>query len=106
MSNHRVTYIGALDRCQARCSCEKRSEIGSRGDVEEWHFRHTQEVERIRAHLGSRNPSLKSQRDWFVLQAENTDNSYDDRTLWRQLAEEVDRHIARSIPVQQTEVLF
>lgn len=106
MSNHRVTIIGSTDRCQARCSCKQKSPIGDRGIAEGWWYAHRVEVERIRAHLGTRNPSLKSQRDWFVKQAEDTENDPDDRALWRQLAEEIDRFVARKAPAMQQESLF
>ena len=106
MTNHRRTIIGDQTRCQARCSCKQKSPIGDRGEVEAWWYAHTQEVERVRAHLSSRTPTLKSQHAWFVQQAENADNDYDDRVLWRQLADEVERHIASREPLRQTEVLF
>lgn len=106
MTNHRITVIGTTERCQARCTCKHNSPIGNRGDMEGWIYAHNEEVARIRAHLGSRTPSLRSQQAWFVKQAENTDNPIDDRYLWRQLADEVERHIAHQAPVLQTETLF
>lgn len=106
MTNHRVTIVGSTQQCQARCSCKKKSPVGDRGLVEAWWYSHQQDVERIRAHLGSRTPSLKTQYEWFVKQAENTDNEYDDRVLWRQLADEIERHIASQQPMRQTEALF
>lgn len=106
MSNHRVSFLGSGDRSQARCFCKQKSPIGDRGSIELWWYEHQEEVARIRAHLGTRNPSLKSQRDWFITQAENTDNPHDDRELWRQLADELDRFIAKKAPVLQSETLF
>lgn len=106
MTNHRVSYLGSGERAQARCSCKKKSPIASRGDAESWFYAHMQEVERIRAHLGTRSPSLKTQLAWFQTQAENADNEYDDRVLWRQLADETERHITAQAPMMQTETLF
>jgi len=100
-----VTIIGSLDNCQARCSCLKKSPIGDRGVAEGWWYAHQVDVERIRAHLGTRTPSLKQQHDWFLKQAENTDNEPDDRALWKQLAEEIDRHFSRK-PVGEQIPLF
>jgi len=101
MSNHHVHYAGLDPHLQARCSCAKRSAIGTRSEVDDWFREHVHEVQRIRAHLGSRNPSLKTQYAWFVKQAEDTDNDPDDRALWRQLAEEMERFLASKEPLQQ-----
>lgn len=105
MSNHRRTIIGSIQQCQARCSCGKKSPITDRGTVEGWWYAHQQEIERTRAYLGTRTPTLKSQRDWFIKQAENPDNDPDDRALWRQLAEEIDRFVSKKAPMGQ-EALF
>jgi hypothetical protein len=69
-------------------------------------FAHLQEIERVRAHLGTRTPSLRTQLTWFQTQAENVDNDYDDRVLWRQLADETERHLSRQVPLSQAETLF
>jgi hypothetical protein len=69
--------------------------------VDTWYFAHVAEVERIRAHLGSRNPSLKTQYAWFVKQADDENNAPEDRALWRQLADELERFLASKEPLQQ-----
>lgn len=105
-TNHRITIIGSDDRCQARCSCKQKSTITDRGGVEAWQYLHLQEIERIRAHLGSRNPSIRSQLAWFETQAANLDNDPDDRALWHQLADETKRYmnsrVAGPMPGEQT----
>ena len=101
MSTHKIHYAGLDPHLQARCSCTKKSEVGSRADVDAWYYAHLAEVERIRAHLGSRNPSLKTQYAWFVKQADDPDNDPGDRALWRQLAEELERFLASKEPLQQ-----
>jgi hypothetical protein len=107
MAGHRITYLEAMDgKCQARCSCKAKSTFGSRADADEWTYRHHELVEQVKAHLGSKTPSLRSQRDWFRLQADDPENTRDDRDLWRQLADEVDRHMASKVPVIQSETLF
>jgi hypothetical protein len=107
VSNHRVHYAGLDPNLQARCSCKKRSEIGSRSTVEDWFISHLQEIERIRAHLGSRTPSLRSQWAWFQAQAEDETNDPEDRALWGQLADELDRFIsARGAPLVGQDTLF
>jgi hypothetical protein len=101
MTNHRVHYAGLDPHLQARCSCTKKSAIGSRAEVDTWYFAHVAEVERIRTHLGSRNPSLKTQYAWFVKQADDENNPAEDRALWRQLADELERFLASKEPLQQ-----
>jgi len=107
-SNHDISLIETIEgRAQAICKCGARSTYTSdRGAIDEWIFHHEALVEQVKAHLGSRTPSLKSQRDWFMSQADNTENSTDDRDLWRQLADEVDRHLTSRTPVRQDETLF
>lgn len=91
-ANHRTTIVGSKTTCQARCSCRQRSLITDRSGAEDWVFHHQRDVEIAKAAL-HRNPTLRTQRDWFVKQSENIDNEYDDRVLWRQLAEEIDRFV-------------
>lgn len=89
MTNHRVHYAGEGDRMQGRCSCKQKSRVGNRAEVDTWYFAHLAEIERIRTHLGTKNPSLKTQHAWFSEQAVNEDNPPEDRALWRQLADEM-----------------
>lgn len=94
MSNHRITIVGDRLQCMARCSCKKQSPMTNRANVEEWIFTHHQDIERIRARLGGRSPSLTNQRDWFRQQAEDPSNPAEDRRLWKQLADEVDAFVS------------
>lgn len=80
---------------QARCSCHQVSPTGDWGDVEAWTYKHHQQIEQVRAHLGSRSPSLKTQLTWFEAQAANTENPVGDRELWRQLADETGRYLTQ-----------
>lgn len=98
MTNHRLTIIGSMEECQGRCSCKATSQIGDRGSVDAWWVDHNYQVQRIRAHLGSRNVSVKSQLAWFEQQAANTNNNPDDRELWRQLADETQRYMNSKVP--------
>jgi hypothetical protein len=107
VTNHRFHLAGGGDSWQGRCSCKQRSKIGTRSEVEDWGIKHLQEIERIRAHLGTRSPSLKTQCAWFFAQADDPENPPEDRVLWRQLADELDRFIAaRSAPVLEQDALF
>lgn len=106
MSNHRFVVVGDRLMCRAKCSCGKSSPMSNRGDIEEWMFTHKQEIERIRTHLGTRNPTLKTQRDWFLYQAQNTDNEHDDRVLWQRLADEIDAFVLDKRPPMDQATLF
>jgi len=107
VTNHRVHYAGLEPNLQARCSCKKKSAVGTRADVDTWYFDHLREIERIRTHLGTRNPSLKTQCAWFFAQADDENNTPEDRALWRQLADELDRFIAyRTAPALEQDALF
>jgi hypothetical protein len=107
MTNHRVHYAGLDPNLQARCSCKKKSPIGSRSEVDDWFREHLYEIQRIRTHLGTRNPALKTQCAWFQAQADDPENAPEDRVLWRQLADELDRFIAaRTAPALEQDALF
>ena len=106
MSNHRIHYAGLDPNLQARCSCKKKSGIGSRSEVDDWYTAHLQEVERIRTHLASRTISLPRQYAWFLEQAENPNVDPDDQALWRQLADETGAYIGRKADLLQQDPLF
>jgi DNA polymerase III psi subunit len=95
VTNHKIRYLGLDPNMQAKCACTKVSPIGSRGDCQEWGYRHQQEIEKTRARL-ARTPSLKAQQDWFTIQADNPDNPAPDRALWHQLADELEAFVART----------
>ena len=106
VTNHKFRMVGTSEHCQAICRCKQKSPIGNLGDVEGWKYAHLQDIERARARLGTRDPSLKTQLAWFKTQADNADNEYDDRLLWRQLADETERHLNKQVPMIQSETLF
>jgi hypothetical protein len=56
--------------------------------AEDWIIAHEAEVARARARVGKR-VSLKSERDWYLLQAENMANAEPERILWKRLADEL-----------------
>jgi hypothetical protein len=106
MSNHRIHFAGYGDAMQARCSCKKRSPVGSRSDCEMWQAGHQHEVQRIRTHLASRTISLPKQHAWFVERVEDPHTPEDDRELWRQLAEETGAYMARKSNLLEQDPLF
>jgi site-specific recombinase XerD len=95
-SNHRIVIAedmsGAV--CQARCTCNARSQVSSRGDIEEWMIWHRRQVEIAKASLSRRNQSLKTTYAWFREQEANADNPAEDRLVWKRLADEVDGFVS------------
>jgi hypothetical protein len=61
--------------------------------IEDALYVHQQNVQRALAGLrrsASTGTVLKSERDWYRLQADNTSNSKEERELWAKLADELD----------------
>lgn len=106
MSNHTVVYRQVDGTWWAKCSCREKSGVGDQGFVEAWAYAHHKQIEKIRTHLGSRNISLRTQREWFLTQADNAENPAEDRVLWRQLADELERYVTRTQPTLQQDALF
>lgn len=61
--------------------------------VEDEVLKHEENVNRARLQLGTRTPSLKSQRDYFRAMAENPNVEPRDRRLWGILADELDTRV-------------
>jgi hypothetical protein len=73
--------------------------------TEDWFFKHLDEIERIKANLGSRNPSLKQQAAYYRERAEDTSLSREQRDLWDILATGLERRLGLS-QAQEQEMLF
>jgi len=93
MSNHRTTIVGSEGAWQAKCSCKTHSAITPhRWEAEDWNLSHLRAVDRARAHLQPRTPSLKDQRDWYLKQAAlATEPSL--KRQWQMLADSLDHRI-------------
>jgi len=65
----------------------------TRHEIEDEFRKHIAEVQRARAALGRRNPSLKSERDWYRDQANNHTLPVREREMWKQLADELDHRL-------------
>lgn len=93
--SHKITYFAdrPLEK-YARCKCgfiTKRYRTVN--DVEDEVMRHEANVNRARLQLGTRTPSLKSQRDHFRAMAENPNVDPHDRRQWGILADELDTRV-------------
>jgi hypothetical protein len=105
---HRITYDAdrPLEKF-ARCRCgfiTKRYK--NMDDVEDEIRKHQADIERIKLQLGTRTPSLKSQRDYFRKMAENEHISPKDRRQWGILADELDARIEDDVTPDNHPSLF
>lgn len=94
MSNHKITYEDCHNGLWiAKCSCRRQSKIALAVYVAQWASDHENEVARVKALLARGSGTLKSERDWYLLQAANMENSEGERRLWQQLADEITRRL-------------
>lgn len=101
MSNHRLTIRHLDHQYRAVCECRATSTYGTRQEAEDWGIKHLEQIQKVRAHLRGRTPSLATQLAWFNEQADNPNNSARDRELWRQLADELEHRIRSDEPDEQ-----
>lgn len=95
MANHKVTIARGNEMAfQARCRCRNQSNVFQfQWEAEDWERGHLALVERVKAYLGGKNPSLKNQRDWYFLMESGPDIPEKERELWHQLRTELDRRL-------------
>lgn len=94
---HKTTIAGGFGpdaRCQVKCTCKWRSEVGSRTDAYAAELEHQREVRKAQAGL-RRIPSLKAEHDWYIEQANNYVNTEEERELWQRLADELATRLPR-----------
>jgi hypothetical protein len=105
---HKVTYY-ADDPFEkyAHCRCgfaTKRHR--TMDDVEDEVAKHERDIERIRLQLGTRTPSLESQRDYFRKMSDDPNVAPADRRQWGILADELDRRIEDPVQTANQPSLF
>lgn len=89
-----------------RCSCRHVGKISpSHHDALVWGIAHLAEIERLRMHA-SRRPSLKDQRDYFRERSGDEALTDQERTLWTQLADELDARIGDREQPHTQDALF
>lgn len=106
MSNHAVKYLAIGEtKHVAVCSCRWRSkDMLTLQAAEDAAYAHGQIVERVRTHLSTKTPSLKSQRDYYATMAEAGDTPDGDRPIWRQLRDELDHRLNDSGGVDEDQL--
>jgi hypothetical protein len=97
MSNHKTKYKRYGEEYRAECTCKQNSKLGTRQDAEDWIIRHHTEVQRARAHLMGRNPSLANQYGYYRKREADPNISEEDRRLWKQLADELEPRLPSDI---------
>lgn len=101
MAEHRITYLNLNPPflCGARCQCGWTAERSTTWQkIEDQIMKHDVMVQRVRAQLGSKRPSLRSQRDYYRDMANDTDNPAHERELWGKLADELDQRLNDQAP--------
>lgn len=96
--SHKVRYfvIGEppLERHKASCKCPWESDrLPSQQEAEDAYLAHLKDVERIRAGLGTKTPSMKSQAAYYRQKADDPQTPEKDRPIWEQLAGELERRL-------------
>lgn len=102
MSHHSVQIVQeeTTDRWRVWCSCKSAGGIfPTKGDAEEWEFRHHRLVEQARVHLRDKTPTLLDQFKWYAAKAEDPNLPREERDQWQMLAD----GIAHRVGVQSTE---
>lgn len=86
MSNHTLITNQIEGSWRCWCECGSRSHpCTEKWEAEDWGTLHLREVDRVRAHLRDRNPSLLDQARWYRKQAD-TARDPGERRLWAMLA--------------------
>lgn len=94
MSSHKTEVFEEGGRFYGKCSC--RMHTGgklTKQAAEDELIAHLRQVERVRLHLESRNPQLKTQYAHYRKMEADPDVSEYDRRLWKQLADELERRL-------------
>lgn len=104
MGNHMYDWIESPPpfRYQARCNCGWTSDRqATKQAVDDQIMKHEAQVQRVRAQLGTRRPSLKSQRDYYQQMADDHTNPSGERELWQGLADELSDRLGDDVPAGQ-----
>lgn len=92
--------------CRCGWSPDPRKAYRTKQMVEDEVRKHEQMVERVNLHLGSRNPSLKSQHAYYEQMANDSNVSAADRELWRILADGLASRLGKPVSDEDQPQLF
>lgn len=96
MSNHKIkwNFTEKPEQHWARCQCGWTSgKKATRQPVEDGVIEHHAFVDRVRAYLGTKTPSLKQQASYYRMMANDSNTPSGDRPLWDQLARELEHRL-------------
>lgn len=96
--SHKITRLRYGDKPPylhgGRCKCGGFSgKVEHEWAVDDWWRVHLSYVEKVKAYLGTRTPTLTAQRDYYRLMSEDQSVPEKERDLWKQLAEELDHRV-------------
>jgi hypothetical protein len=106
--SHKISHFdsGPFDHW-ARCRCGFTTKHHrTTDDCDDEVARHEADVERVRLALGTRNPTLKSQRDYYRQMSEDENVEPHDRRMWGILADELDRRLGKPITPEDQPTLI
>lgn len=94
MSNHKIAYVEDKGRHHGRCSCRFQTKVFlHKWQAEDEVREHLALVDRVRAYLETKNPTVKSQHDYYRERADDPDETPENRRLWQQLADELEPRV-------------
>lgn len=99
--SHKAKYqiVGKppLQKHQARCRCPWTSDrLPSKQEAEDAFLAHLRDVERLKAGLGTRTPSMKGQAAYYRERANDPETPEGDRPIWVQLADELEHRLGHA----------
>lgn len=94
MSRHQVEVIPTGRKFRAICACRAASPINlSQAEAQDWERVHHKEVERAKAHLSTRSPTLADQYTYYRAKQDDPAISDTDRALWKVLADGLEHRL-------------
>lgn len=96
--SHKMTHLQVGNsqpfKHAARCKCGQYSgPLDQKWEVDDWVREHHAKIEVIKAYLGTKTPTLKSQRDYYLMMSENPEVVASDREMWKLLADELGKRV-------------
>ena len=91
---HKVEIVRSMGKWLGICECKAHSEPEPRKiDIEDWVAWHHREVQRARAHLRGRAPSLSDQYDYYRRMETDPATPARERAQWKILADGLEHRI-------------
>lgn len=91
---HRTSVVELHTGWAGRCTCKaKGPSTPAYSAAEDWGYRHLVDVERTRAHLRDRAPSIKDQYDYYRQMEHDSATVPHEAALWKILADGLEHRL-------------